>query len=409
MKDTEKKLVGQPIFKQLIDFLPKNKIDLLISNAKTDRYYKDFKTWNQLISLLFGIFSRCDSMGEICDGMMGLQGKLNHLGLTESPAKSTAGDGLRNRSNDVFKDIYFLLVEHFQPLLSVSQLDKVSFMKLFIFDSTTISLFSSVMKGVGRNPKNDGKKKGGLKVHMLIDAHASTPTFVKISEAKIHDKNFTQYLNLPKYSMVVFDRAYNHYIQFAKFTESAINFVCRLKKNAVYEVVQELFSNSLPDNQAGVLKEEHIHLKYKAGSLEKTLCLRKVTYRDNKGRAYEFICNNFTTTNEEIAHIYKLRWNIELLFKKLKQNFQLHYFYSETENGIKTQIWCTLIAQLLLMVLNVKSKTKKAFSTVAALVRIHLISLLDVFWMVENTRRTYVKKTKPEPKKPPKYIQAELL
>ena len=113
MKATEKKLVGQPIFKQLIDFLPKNKIDLLISNAKTDRYYKDFKTWNQLISLLFGIFSRCDSMGEICDGMMGLQGKLNHLGLTESPAKSTAGDGLRNRSNDVFKDIYFLLVEHF--------------------------------------------------------------------------------------------------------------------------------------------------------------------------------------------------------------------------------------------------------------------------------------------------------
>lgn len=87
-----------------------------------------------------------------------------------------------------------------------------------------------------------------------------------------------------------------------------------------------------------------------------------------------------------MAFLYKLRWNIELLFKKLKQNFQLHYFYSETENGIKTQIWCTLIAQLLLMVLRLKSESKKAFSTIAALIRIHLISYIEIFWMVENSK-----------------------
>ena len=91
--------------------------------------------------------------------------------------------------------------------------------------------------------------------------------------------------------------------------------------------------------------------------------------------------------------MYKNRWKIELLFKKLKQNFQLHYFYSETENGIKTQVWCTLIAHLLLQVLRVLSKTQKAFSTVAALVRIFLISHLDVNWVITNCRRTYVKKT----------------
>lgn len=107
-----------------------------------------------------------------------------------------------------------------------------------------------------------------------------------------------------------------------------------------------------------------------------------------------FITNNFEIENQEVAYLYKLRWNIELLFKKLKQNFQLHYFYSETENGIRTQIWCTLIAQLLLMVLRLKSESKKAFSTIAALVRIHLISHLDVFWMVVNSRRTYSKQKK---------------
>ncbi|MDT8412049.1 MAG: transposase, partial [Vicingaceae bacterium] len=103
---------------------------------------------------------------------------------------------------------------------------------------------------------------------------------------------------------------------------------------------------------------------------------------------------------EEVALIYKIRWQIELLFKKLKQNFQLHYFYSETENGIKTQIWITLITQLLLMVVKAKSKTKKAFPTVAVLVRIHLISNLYIFLVIENSRRTYKKEQNHPTSKP---------
>jgi hypothetical protein len=266
--------------------------------------------------MLFGVFSRCDSMGEICDGMLAMQGKLNHLGLDKSPAKSTAGDGLRDRDNEFFKDFYFLLLKHFEPLLSVSRIDKISFDKLFIFDSSTIRLFSEVMKGVGRNPKGEGKKKGGLKVHMLIDAYSQTPTFVKISEAKLHDKNFIEYLNLPAFSMIVFDRAYNHYLQFAKFTQNKINFVCRLKSNAVYEVVQELFCQTQADSGFGVLKEEHIHLKYKEENQEKTRCLRKVTYRDDKGRMYEFITNNFEISNQEVALIYKIRWQLRSTSRK---------------------------------------------------------------------------------------------
>lgn len=391
-KNTEKKFVGQPIFKQIIDFIPKDKFALLVRKHNADHYYKTFDSWTHLVTLLFGIFSRCDSMGEICDGMRALDGKLNHLGMDKSPAKSTAGDGLRNRDEAFFMDVYFMLIEHFKSTLSVSHIDKVSFSKLFIFDSSTIRLFSDVMKGVGRNPKNDGKKKGGLKVHMMIDAHSDTPEFVKISEAKRHDKNFLQYLNLAAHSMVVFDRAYNHYLQFPKWTEQQVNFVCRLKKNAVYMVENVMYENELQDGESGVLKDEHIHLDYKEKKENKKLCLRKVTYIDEKGRFYQFITNNFEITTQEVALLYKLRWNIELLFKKLKQNFQLHYFYSETENGIKTQIWCTLIAQLLLHLLKVRSESKKAFSTIAALVRIHLIGYLDIFWMVQNSRRTYTKR-----------------
>jgi hypothetical protein len=400
MSKSEKHLVGQPIFEQIVKMIPKEKFNLLVRQHGSDRYYKTFKSWEQLLSMLFGILSRCDSAGELCDGMRALGGKLNYLGMDCSPAKSTFGDGLRDRDEGFFKAVYSMLIEHFMPVLSVSRKEDVSFEKFYAFDSTTITLFSEVMKGTGRNPENDGKKKGGLKVHMLTDIHADTAVFAKISEARLHDKRFLKYLDLPTGSMAVFDRAYNFYLLFAGWTEKGVNFVCRLKKNTNYRVQETLFETEPRKDTFGVLKEEHIHLTYKKDKQEKTLCLRKVTYKDPRGRIYCFITNNWEITREEVALLYKYRWTIELVFKKLKQNFQLHFFYSDTENGIKTQIWCTLIAHLLLNVINRLSGSKKAFSTVAALIRIHLVSHLDLFWVVENGRRTYFIRTKCRNKSP---------
>ena len=393
-KDTAKNLVGQPIFKQVMKILPRDKFDLLVKQCGSDRYYKSFFSWDQLVVMLFGIFSRCDSMGEVCDGMRALGGKLNYLGMDTAPSKSTAGDALRDRDNEIFKLYYFVLIEYFAPLLSVSRKEKVSFEKFYAFDSTTITLFSQVMKGVGRNPKGDGKKKGGLKVHMLTDVHADTAVFAKISEAKMHDKKFLQHLNPSKGSMLVFDKAYNYYKQFAEWTQEGVYFVCRLKDNAKTEVQEVLFENNLGKGESGVWKIEHIHLRYKIDKQEKVVCLRLVYYRDEQGRRFKFITNNWEITAEEVALIYKYRWTIETTFKKLKQNFQLRFFYSDTENGIKTQVWCTLIAHLLLNVIRVMSKSKKAFSTVAALIRIHLISHLDLKWVVTEGRRAYIKRRK---------------
>ena len=390
-KDTAKNLVGQPIFKQLIKMLPREQFDLLVKQLGSDRYYKTFFSWEQLITMLFGVFSRCDSMGEVCDGMRALGGKLNHLNMDCSPSKSTAGDALRERDNELFKLYYFELIKYFKPLLSVSRKEKISFEKFYAFDSTTITLFSDVMKGVGRNPKGDGKKKGGLKVHMLTDVHADTAIFAKISQAKMHDKKFLQHLNPSKGSMLVFDKAYNFYQKFAEWSEESVFFVCRLKDNAKAELQEVLFDTPIDKDESGVYKIEHIHLKHKKDKQDKTLCLRLVYYKDEQGRKYKFITNNWEISAEEVALIYKYRWTIELTFKKLKQNFQLHFFYSETENGIKTQIWCTLIAHLLLNVIKALSKSKKAFSTIAALIRIHLISHLDLTWVVTEGRRAYTK------------------
>ena len=399
-KNTEIKFVGQPIFKQVIGLLDAISIKSLVDKHNADHYYKAFKAKTQLITVLFGILSRCDSMTEICEGLRAMGGKLNHLGLKKAPAKSTACDGMRNRDNKFFEDVYFSLVRHYQSFLSDSRTYGLTFKEILLIDSTTIRLFSDILKGVGRNPKNDGKKKGGLKVHMLIDAVQSVGRFIKITEAKVHDKNFLKELELISHSMVVFDKAYNYYHQFAIWTSNSVYFVTRLKKNAVYTVVKVLQEHSKVKGKAMVLKEEIIELEYfpedkngkRQTKVKAKLQLKKVCYHDEKNRYYEFLSNSQESTAEEIAFLYKKRWGIEILFKKMKQNFQLHYFYGENENAIRTQVWCTLIAQLLMTVIQKMAQTKKAFSVVASLVRIHLISLLDVFELLRSTKRAYIKK-----------------
>lgn len=392
-KNTEIKLVGQPIIKQVLDLIDRARFKELVDRSKSDRYYKSFKCWPHFVTMMFGIFSRCDSMAEVCEGLRGMQGKLSHLGLEKSPAKSSAGDGLRNRDSAFFEALYYDLTKRYHSFLSDSRTYGLTVKELFIVDSTTIRLFTDILKGVGRNPKNDGKKKGGLKVHMLIDANQSIARFVKITEAKMHDKQFLKHLILPEFSTIVFDKAYNFYRQFATWTNNNIYFVTRQKSNAIYTIIETLVDTASIRNKAMVYREQIIEATYKENGVMKTLRLKRVCYRDEKNRHYVFICNNLTLDSSEIALIYKKRWGIELLFKKMKQNFQLHYFYGENETAIRTQVWCTLIAQLLLTVIQKKIGVKKAFSTIATLVRIHLISMLDVIELLKSNVRSWLKKT----------------
>ncbi len=261
-KNREINFVGQPVLKQIMELATVIDIKSIIREKQSDRYYKSFGSMTQLVTLLFWILSRCDSMTEVCEGLRGMGGKLNHLGLKKSPAKSTASDGLRKRDSGFFESVYFSLVKHYHSFLSDSRTFGLTFKEVLLVDSTTIRLFSDILKGVGRNPKGDGKKKGGLKVHMLIDAVQSVGRFVKIRAAKVHDKNFLSSLGLVPHSVVVSDRAYNHYLMFARWTEKQVYFVTRMKKNAVYTVKETLRTHYRKKGQAKVLRDEIIAVSY---------------------------------------------------------------------------------------------------------------------------------------------------
>jgi IS4 transposase len=238
---------------------------------------------------------------------------------------------------------------------------------------------------------------------MLIDAVQSVGRFIKMTAAKVNDQKFLKSLDLISNSMIVFDKAYNYYHQFALWTERQVYFVTRMKKNAVYTVKEVKRTHYRKKGLAKVLRDEIIELEYhpekengiKDMKTKLKMTLRKVSYQDELNRYYDFLTNNFDIEAEDVAFLYKKRWGIEILFKKMKQNFQLHYFYGENENAIYTQVWCTLIAQLLLTVTQKIAQAKKAFSVVASLVRIHLISMLDVNELLRSTRRRFKSKSIP--------------
>jgi hypothetical protein len=210
--------------------------------------------------------------------------------------------------------------------LADSRLSDADLKRLYIMDSTTISLFKDILKGVGRNPK-EGRKKGGIKAHTIIKASENVPCLIRYSEAARHDHLFLkEVFNLAAGSIITFDKGYVDYAQYEAFSRSSIWYVTRLKDNTIYQPGEEF---DIPDNaHSGILKDEEIILYYGDKKKEEHRA-RRIAYWDSENdRLFQFITNNFELTAEKIALIYKKRWQIELLFKQLKQNFPLKYFTS---------------------------------------------------------------------------------
>lgn len=356
--------IGQPIFSQLLKYLDRSKIEQIAFKHKADRYTKKLTTYKHLVIMLFATFEGVSSLREVVIGMLANSNKILHLGLDYMIKRSTLSDANKRRTSKVFEDIYMQIYQDYKGALSDSQLSKIDLKRLFIIDSTTISLFKAILKGVGRNPLT-GKKKGGIKAHVLINAEENVPQLIRYSEAIKHDRNFLENINLAKGSIITFDKAYNDYKQYARFTKEGVYFVTRQKSNALYEQGKEY---DIPDKaDSGVIKDEEIFLTYIQDKQEKKLKVRRIAYwNTSKSKLLIFITNNFDFDAEVIALIYKKRWQIETLFKQLKQNFPLKYFLGDNQNAIEIQIWASMIANLLVSIVKSKIKRKWAFSNLVS-------------------------------------------
>lgn len=387
--------IGQPSYSQLLKFIDRQKISQIVRKGGYDRYTKRLDSYCHLVTMLFAVLQRYDSLREVVAGLLSNSNKLSHLGISYCIRRSTFADANRRRNSKFFEQVYYSLYTRYASFLSDSRTRK----NLYIMDSTTISLFSSILKGAGRNPKQ-GKKKGGIKAHTIIKADTNVPQLVRFTSAATHDHVLLKYVNLPKGSIITFDKGYVDYAQYERLSKSDISYVTKLKSNALFEGVEELDIPDTADN--GILKDEIIILR--KGDIEHQS--RRIAYWDeSKDKLLVFLTNNVELSAEDIIEIYRRRWQIETLFKQLKQNFPLKYFFGDNVNAIEIQIWVTMIANLLITLVQRSIKRPWAFSNIATTIRVILMSYIDIFSFFEDPEKDWLLTIENREKEP----QLELL
>ena len=377
---------GQPIYSQLLSLVNKEKIEKFSKKGNYDRYVKKMDGYSHFVILLYGVLMRYDSLREIVIGMLSEANKLQHLGIDYMVRRSTLSEANNRRSSEFFEQIYFDLYNKYKDFLADScPKNNNDWEKLLhILDSTTITLFSDVLKGAGRNSKH-GKKKGGIKVHSVLKADEGVPYSIHFTSAATHDHVMLKKLELSAGMFLAMDRAYIDYRIFQQFTENGTFYVTKMKKSLRYKQISGYYmSNS---NGLVVLTDQVV--EFEKGDIKHTS--RRIEYWEkNKKHSTVLLTNNFDLDPDEIIAIYLRRWQIETLFKQLKQNFPLRYFFGESINAIKTQIWVVLIANLLLSVINKRVKREWSFSNLVTMIRQTLMYYINLYSFCENPEKSWL-------------------
>jgi IS4 transposase len=381
---------GQPIFGQLLSLLTPVGIGRIAAQHGSDYYCKRFSTYDHLVTMLYGVYNHCTALREVTTGLLAWEQRIKHLGLLHHPRRSTLSDANNRREATVFEEIYKKILDQYQPLLSDSR-PRNKAARLYSFDSTTVSLFQEVLRTSGR-PALNGKRKGGIKVHTLMRSDQDVPCLIRYSSAASNDSQFLKEIKLAKGSVIVFDRGYKDYKTFNRFTEEQITWVTRLRKRTASRTIRRLTISEYCKKQ-GVSKDQQVELGHTHHRQSTKVSARIVTYRDAQTREqFTFLTNNLTISPLTVANYYRKRWQIELLFKRLKQNYPLHYFLGDSQNAIQIQIWCVLIADLLLKVIKKQNKCSWSFSNLCALVRLHLMTYLELKDFINCLEKALLKK-----------------
>jgi len=370
----EKQVRWASLFSQLLNLVDRGQFEQAVRRHKADARTKGFSCWDQFVAMMFCQVGQAKSLREIEEGLASCEGRLRHLGLIESPSRSTLSYANKVRPAQVFEDMFY-------SMLSVCQAaaGKHSFRfknRLLSLDSTVIELCASMFDW-----SRYSRAKGAMKLHLLLDHNGCLPVYAHLGEGKGADVKVAQQLFFPPGSIVVIDRGYTDYRLYECWTEEKVGFVTRLKNNAEYFVMK-----TLEKNEDGLVRADQ-HIEFQAITAGRTIWQ---TYRlvevwiEEKQQTLVLLTNLLHLSARTIAAIYKQRWQIELFFKALKQNLRIKTFVGTSANAVHIQIWSALITILLLKYLTFKSKCSWALSHLVALLRWNLFTYRDLWQWLER-------------------------
>ena len=368
------------VFSQILQLICRYRFKKCVDRFEGDKYTKQFSCWQQLMVLLFAQAKGLDSLRDIEISLRSHYRKWYHLGLT-SVAKSTLADANTKRSADIFRDVFYSVLEMCREL---APKHKFKFKNpLYTFDSTLISVCLSLFSWAKYR-----KKKGAFKLHTLLDHSGYLPSFLVISEGKTHDINIVKddeygFPELSPDSILLVDRAYIDYNWLYSLTQKKLFFVMKAKHNMNYKIVGQ---QNVPKNK-GVISDCHVRLTGFYTRKEYPDQLRLVTYIDREtGEEHVFLTNNFKLAARTIADLYKSRWKVETFFKWIKQNLKIKSFLGTSHNAVMTQIWAAMVYYLLLSFIKFQTKCRHSLHEFTKIVG---ELLLDNVYLVETLTITF--------------------
>jgi Domain of unknown function (DUF4372)/Transposase DDE domain len=333
---------GRTVFSQLLSFLPDREFRRCVARYGGDARPRGFSCWDQYLSMAFAQLTYREGLRDIEACLRALGGKLYHMGFHGRVARSTLADANDTHDWRIYADFAQVLIRVARPLYVSDPIGLDLDHSLYALDSTTIDLCLSLFPWAGFR-----KNKAAVKMHTLLDLHGNIPTFISITDGKVHDVNVLDEILPEAGAFYVMDRGYVDFERLYVFTLSAAFFVVRTKSNVI---LQRRYSHPV-DKTTGVRSDHTVILAAIGSATVYPEALRRVSYLDVETRKrFKFLTNNFTLPAVTIAQIYKSRWQVELFFKWIKQHLRIKAFYGTSENAVRTQIWIAVSVYVLVAI-----------------------------------------------------------
>ncbi len=370
-------------FGDLMKGLPRGSFEKVVNQLGADKYNKGFRSWDQLLAMIYAQLSGCRSLRELEVGFNSQSAHHYHLGSREIK-RSTLADANSKRSSELYSMICSQLFQqaHGKVKRELSEL-------LYLIDSTPISL-----KGLGFDQwtfekRNDRTR--GLKVHMMLASEGAVPVYQEITPPNVNDIEVGRKMMSEPGATYVFDKGYCDYNWWYQLHQRGAFFVTRLKKNAG---IEKLGEKEIPEKAVGhILEDVEVCFRnkrpggHRVNQYHGTPLRKVVVARPDKGRPLILVTNDFSRSAEEIAELYKKRWEIELFFKWLKQNLKIKKFLGRSENAVKVQIYTALIAYMLVQIYRKSNGIKHSLMLCLVTLRSGLFQRPEVERRVARRRR----------------------
>lgn len=368
---------GRTVFSQIMEFLPMYEFRKCVDRYKGNYRVRNFSCWNQFLCMSFAQLTYRESLRDIESCLNSMSSKLYHMGFRGNITRSTLADANESRDWRIYADFAQVLIHTARKLYRDDRFGVELDETVYALDSTTIDLCLSLFPWARFR-----KTKSAIKLHTLLDLRGNIPSYIEITDGKVHEVNILDHLIPEPGSWYIMDRGYVDFLRLYRLTLSSAFFVTRAKTNLRF---RRVYSGPVEKSE-GVLSDQTIVFRGFYAAKEYPEKLRRIRYRDPESQhVLTFLTNNFTVPALSVAGLYKCRWQVELFFRWIKQHLRIKAFYGTSENAVKTQIWIAISIYVLVAIIKKRLQLDASLYTILQILSVTSFEQVPIMKVLTNS------------------------